>query len=221
MEHDMETRTAEVRDTLYRIQQALAGNPLLSDGLESPSQHLDRTVAAFDLFPRIQGDATKAAIAATQAVLKCRHDLRTIHMRPIALIATRRLANTPKFKLMALPRRTLPDAELVIAARAMARAARGQAPTFWEVGLRGNFVDCLMTATSRLDTAVAERRRLLAERAQATAKVKDLEREGRCVIKIIDGFVRPRVAGNADCSAAWNTVVRLRGAESAGVDLQQ
>jgi hypothetical protein len=210
----MEIRTVRVRNALYRIQQALAGDPLLSKGLEAPCQHLDRTVSALDKFPTIQADAKKAAIAATQAVVKFRHELRTVHMRPIALIAKRRLASSPKFELMGLPRPNLPDAELVVAARGMARAARSHARTFWQFGLSINFVEGLVTATSRLDTAVAERRRLLGERAQATAKVNDLEGEGRCVVRIIDGFVRPRLADNLGLIADWNTVIRIGSASA-------
>lgn len=205
----MEIRTAEVRDTLYRIQQALAGNPLLSKGLEASCQHLDRTIAALDILPKMQDDATKAAIGATQAVAKFSHDLRTIHMRPIALIAKRRLASTPKFKLMALPRRYLPDAQLVIAAQAMSTAARSHARTFVEFGLEADFVTRLLTATNRLDMALAERRRLCADRAQARRRLKDQESEGGCVIKFIDAFVRPRLADNLALIADWDAAVRI------------
>lgn len=127
------------------------------------------------------------------------------HMTPIVVAARVRLGNdgTRPYKL---PRKNLPAALLIGAARGMAEAAEGQKDMFVGAGLRPDFADRLRDAAQAAEAAWDRRTRTRGNKSGSTVGIEDALRKASSLIELLTVFVRQDAAGDAALFAEWSAL---------------
>lgn len=204
----------EGRSTLssfQRVQEFLSQHPSsnVPEGLGTQKAELENAVAQL-LSESVDQDAgVRFGRAHTEHERKLREALCTEHMQPISLVAREVFGVTGMDRAFLMPRgRT--NQPLIAAAGAMALAAERQKDTLLQHGLAPDFIQKLTAAASALDGARNAKVESSRRRVTATATVKAQLKRGRKAVRLLDAILKPRLAGNPQLLAAWQSAKRVR-----------
>src|SRR5689334_4926382 len=155
----MRSRQGFVLETLRRIQCFLDDNASMFFALNQSGarRRLDEVVALIMEHAVAQVGGRRASVGETARQGQLRLELRSDHMRPVALIASEKLREQPEFKLLRLPPWNYRGTRLTSAARDMANAAEKEVDLFVQEGLRPEFVTELRAAADRLEESITAR----------------------------------------------------------------
>ena len=197
--------------SFQRVQEFLAQQPSTNVPAELGAQKLELENAIAQLLSEaVDQDASGRFVRAhTEHQRKLRDTLYVEHMQPISRVAREVFGVTGMDRAFLMPRgRT--NQPLIAAAGAMALAAERQKDVLLQHGLAPDFIEKLTSAASALDAArnakVESNRRSLT----ATATVKAQLKRGRKAVRLLDAIIKPRLAGNPQLLAAWQSATRVR-----------
>jgi hypothetical protein len=141
------------------------------------------------------------------------------HLAPIARIA-RRVISDPEVRVkFRLPQKRADNRVVLDAARGIAQLAEAHANAFTQQGLPPEFVAQLRSAIDDLERVLDTRLASMRRRKTSREALQKLVRRGVAAVDVLDAIVQPRLAGQPDLLAAWNSVRRpvdLGGAVSGG-----
>ena len=197
--------------SFQRVQEFLSQQPSTNvpDGLGAQKAELDDVIAQL-LSEAVDQDAgVRFARAHTDAERKLREVLYKEHMQPISRVAREVFGVTGMDRAFLMPRgRT--NQPLIATAGAMARAAEREKDVLLQHGLAPDFIEKLTAAASALDAARNAKVESTRRRITATATVKAQLKRGRKTVRLLDAILKPRLAGNPQLLAAWQSATRVR-----------
>lgn len=197
--------------SFQRVQEFLAQQPRANvpDGLGAQKAELDEVIAQL-LSTSVDQDAgVRFARAHTESERKLREVLYKEHMQPISRVAREVFGVTGMDRAFLMPRgRT--NQPLIAAAGAMARAAEREKDVLLHHGLAPDFIERLTAAAAALDAARNAKVESSRRRTTATATVKAQLKRGRKAVRLLDAVLTPRLAGNPQLLAAWESATRVR-----------
>ena len=150
------------------------------------------------------GRANGRGETARQAQL--RDGLRLGQMKPIAEIAKAHLGDVPEMKALALPPADTSSTRLIADAGAMAEAAQVHNAVLVAGGLPADFIAQLNTAAQTLMGSLSGRTQSLGRSTGATARLSQLEKQARRMLRILDALVLPKIRLNDGLVREWRTV---------------
>jgi hypothetical protein len=165
-------------------------------------KRLDDVVASFTTHAVAQDANNRDAKGETNKQQQLRLQLTTDLMRPIAEIARRNLRTTPEFKSLQMPRHVA-GAAFLASAKGMLQAASLHKDTLIERGLPADFLDDFQTALTAYEKSVSEREKSRTRRMGATQGLALQEKEGRSVLKVLDGLLSRALRDNPVLLATW------------------
>src|SRR5579862_212293 len=171
---------------------------------------LDTAVAGLTAFGAQQELADATATSQTKAKDAAREDLRLQHMQPIAMIARKKLGNTPNIQDLALPRKSTSDEALVAKGLAMVSAAGQYTQTFIDQQMPADFIAQLQASIQSVQTAIAARAEAERQLVAATKGVTDQLAITHTDVKVLNALVVKQLKGRTDLLAAWKTTKRVR-----------
>lgn len=131
-------------------------------------------------------------------------------MRPIAEAAGAGLRETPQFAALRVPSYRLKGMAMVAAAHAMADAATPHTAIMVEAGLPTEFIEQLRRAADALSGSYDDRRGSQTASMGATQGLKEAERRGRAVLRILDALVVPVLGHDESLLTAWRSARRIQ-----------
>src|ERR1039458_9378260 len=171
---------------------------------------LDTAVALLTQYGAQQDLADAAATSQTKAKNAAREDLRLGHMQPIAMIAGKKLGNTPNIQDLALPRKSTSDEALVAKGFAMVKAASQYTQTFLDQQMPADFIAQLQAAIQAVLTALATGAEAKRQLVAATKGVTDQLAITHTDVKVLNALVIKQLKGRTDLLAAWKNTKRVR-----------
>ena len=201
-----------VLEALRRIQRFLEDNDAALGVVNQSSarKRLDETVTQIESHAVAQVAGRRTAEGETAKQQALRLELRTDHMRPVAVIAGQKLREQPEFKLLRLPPWNVRGARLTTAARDMANAAEKYTDLFVQEGLPSDFVAQLRTAADELDHSIDVRGQSRGQRAGATVGLKAETKRARGLIRVLDSAVRPKLGTNDELLREWQLASHIQ-----------
>jgi hypothetical protein len=167
-------------------------------------------VALLTQYGAQQDLADAAATSQTKAKNAAREDLRLGHMQPIAMIAGKKLGNTPNIQDLALPRKSTSDEALVAKGFAMVKAASQYTQTFLDQQMPADFIAQLQAAIQAVLTALATGAEAKRQLVAATKGVTDQLAITHTDVKVLNALVIKQLKGRTDLLAAWKNTKRVR-----------
>lgn len=198
-------------NSFQRVQEFLAQQPSSNVPAELGAQKLElENVVAQLLSEAVDQDANMRFVRAhTEHQRNLRDTLYVEHMQPISRVAREVFGVTGMDRAFLMPRgRT--NQFLIVAAGAMALAAQRQKAVLLQHGLAPDFIEKLTAAASALDAARNAKVESNRRRVTATATVKAQLKRGRKAVRLLDAILKPRLAGNPQLLAAWQSASRVR-----------
>jgi hypothetical protein len=171
---------------------------------------LDTAVALLTQYGAQQELADAAATSQTKAKNAAREELRLHHMQPIAMIARKKLGNTPNIQDLALPRKSTSDEALVAKGFAMVKAASQYTQTFIDQQMPADFIAQLQSAIQAVLTALAAAAEAKRQLVAATKGVTDQLAITHTDVKVLNALVVKQLKGRTDLLAAWKNTKRVR-----------
>ena len=171
---------------------------------------LDTAVAALTQYGAQQDLANDAATSQTKAKTAAREDLRLHHMQPVAMIARKKLGNTPNIQDLSFPPKNTSDEALVTKGLAMVKAASQYTQTFLDQQLPADFLAQLQGAVQAVLTAVSTAAEAKRQLVAATKGVTDQLAVTRTDVKVLNALVVKQLKGRTDLLAAWKATKRVR-----------
>src|ERR1019366_2309351 len=171
---------------------------------------LDTAVALLTQYGAQQDLADAAATSQTKAKNAAREDLRLGHMQPIAMIAGKKLGNTPNIQDLALPRKSTSDEALVAKGFAMVKAASQYTQTFLDQQMPADFIAQLQASIQSVLTALAAGAEAKRQLVAATKGVTDQLAITHTDVKVLNALVVKQLKGRTDLLAAWKNTKRVR-----------
>jgi hypothetical protein len=171
---------------------------------------LDTAVAGLTQYAAQQELADATATSQTKAKNAAREDLRLNHMQPIAMIARKKLGDTPNIQDLALPRKSTSDEALVAKGFAMVKAASQYTQTFIDQQMPADFIAQLQTAIQAVLTALAAAAEAKRQLVAATKGVTDQLAITHTDVKVLNALVIKQLKGRTDLLAAWKNTKRVR-----------
>jgi hypothetical protein len=198
-------------EALRREQQFLDAHPDVFGAVNaSAARHqLDTALTKLDSAVDLQlarGRAAKGEME-LQGVLE--GDLRDRHVMPVAKFALGRLAGTPNIRALTPSASQLKGAGLTDAARAMAVAAGPYAELFKAAAFPPEFIVQLTAAANAVQDSIDVRRRLLADRRNATSSVEAALKDARSAALMLEGIVGRLVPRGTPLHDEWQAVKRV------------
>ena len=136
--------------------------------------------------------------------------IRFNYIKPINEVAKLKLRDVPNFKkTFAMPPSDARGPRIAAAAVAMADAATPFAQTFIDAGLPADFITQLRDAAETLNVSLDNRAQGQGKRAGASRGLRQEERRGRGVLKLLDALVIPKLGTNDKLIAEWNTARKI------------
>lgn len=154
------------------------------------------------------GRANGRGETARQAQL--RDVLRLGQMKPIAAIAKAHLGDVPEMKALALPPVDTSSARLTTDAGAMAEAAQVHKDVLIASGLPQDFITQLNTAAQALTASLDGRTQSIGRSTGATARISQLEKQARKLLRILDALVVPKLRPNDGLVREWRTMKAIQ-----------
>lgn len=201
-----------VLETLRRIQRFLEDNDAALGAVNQSSarKRLDETVTQIGSHAVAQVAGRRTAEGETAKQQALRLELRSDHMRPVAVIAGQKLREQPEFKLLRMPPWNVRGARLTAAARDMANAAEKYMDLFVQEGLPSDFVAQLRTAADELDQSIDVRGQGRGQRAGATVGLQAETKRARGLIRVLDSAVRPKLGTNDELLRQWQLASHIQ-----------
>lgn len=208
----MRLRQAFVLEAVRAVQDFLKENPdVLVDVDLTPLRAKIDAIEA-----RLAGNAVRQkaearqSIAQTATIEKLRVALRSMHMKPITMVARARLREAPDLAYFALPTVNTSSPALVTAARAMAEIADQYPEVLASSGLPADCVSQLRDAADALEAEFTSRRMTSGRAAGATASLAADEKEARHLLSVLDALIVPRVRADHGLLVTWRTIRKIR-----------
>jgi hypothetical protein len=170
----------------------------------------DAAIAGLTQYSAQQELAEAAATSQTKAKNAAREELRLHHMQLIAMIARKKLGNTPNIQDLALPRQNTSDEALVAKGLAMVKAASQYTQTFLDQQMPADFIAQLQAAIQAVLTAISTSAETKRQLVAATKGVTDQLARTHTDVKILNALVVKQLKGKTDLLAAWKTTKRVR-----------
>lgn len=219
----MKARQRQVLRSFRRVREFIAANvPAESQaGLGVQLAELDDVLSSITEMATEQEAGSRLTSAETRRQATLRMALWDRHMLPVSRVAREVFGSSPGVDAaLRMPSKRTADSQLLLAAAAaMAEAAQPHAALFVSHGLSQNFVTELREAATRLETALTARETTQRRTITATAGVSLQITRGRRAVRLLNAILAPRLAGNGDLLATWNSVRRVRAVSGGGVSV--
>ena len=192
---------AQFRDQLAR------DNP---DEFARAQEKVAEVLESFRTVAQQQDGGFRGSVGETAKQKQLRLDLRQEWLKPIAVIAKRKLRQSPEFEALQLPKRGLKGAAFTASARGMAAAAAVHREALVSYGLPETFAENLNEAVDEYEASIASRDTHHGRRIGATKALEGLASEGRTVLAVMDANVRRWAKGDETLLHAWHAARRIR-----------
>ena len=136
-------------------------------------------------------------------------DLRKEHMIPIASFARARLRGVPDYATLTRSTVHIKGRALVLAARAMAKAAQPYAEAFSRGGFPADALSQLDAAADKLEAALDGRANLKVQRVGATYGIGEQTKQGHEAVKMLGAVIERQFAKDKTFLAAWRSAKRV------------
>ncbi len=206
----MDKKQRSAQRQFRRVRDFLAANPVVGTAgeLGKQSQVLDEVIEQLAHSGEEQDANVRQSLLETRRQKALRDTLREKHMAPISRIA-RNVYGVPGMEnALFMPKLRADSEALVDAARGMAQAAARDPRIFTDHGLAASFLDNLRSATDAIANAIPNRVDHRRRKTIATKTVAELVKRGRNAVRLLDAIVAPRLAGDPELLASWNTLKR-------------
>lgn len=205
----MRHRQGAVLNTLDAIKNLITTEPALAAiTTTSAMQTLTDTIAEFGTSVGVQDSSSVKSQGQTSKTKALVRDLRQ-KMQGVAAVARLKLKNTPEFSSLVMPPGNVTRAVLIARAHAMVDAATPHQDVFTATALPATFLTDLATAATNVQDTLTTRDTASGKRANATASLGQLEKDGVSVIKALDSLVQPLIVGNVGLQAQWAKTKRI------------
>ena len=207
----MKYRQGRVLEALRSAQVFLDKHGDVLDAINKASarKNLDAIAAELQAQAVQQDGGKRKAIGETAHQRELRLALR-FAMRPIAEAAAGSLRETPQFAALRLPSYRLKGMSMVAAAHAMADAATPYTDVIVDAGLPADFLEKLRRAADALSDSHDNRRDNHTASMGATKGLKEAERRGRSILRILDALVVPALDHDEALLTAWRAARRIQ-----------
>lgn len=197
--------------SFQRVQEFLSQQPSsnVPEGLGAQKMELENVIVQLTSESVDQDAGERFARAHVESERKLREALWKDHMLPISLVA-REVSGVSGMDRAFLMPKARSNQPMLAAAGAMALAAAREKDALLQHGLAPDFIERLTVAASALDGARIAKVESSRRRVTATATVKAQLKRGRKAVRLLDAILKPRLAGNPQLLAAWQSAKRVR-----------
>lgn len=207
----MRKRQAHLRDTLVRVQRFLDDNaaavgPVNTSGAR---QALDAAAEQLTASSVAQHEHAIGSTGETQKQRALRFTLRNQFLRPIAKVASAKLAEVPELSALKLPSKDLRGSSVTTAAYTMANAAAPYSATFIAAGLKPDFLDGLRALAGELEASRVGRSDHLIARRASTITLRAETSNGYAALRLLDAAIEQQVPGDEQLLTEWKAVRRV------------
>jgi hypothetical protein len=178
--------------------------------LEAARKRLDDVTTTFTAHALEQDAGSRGAKGETAKQQQLRVKLRRQQMEPVAVIAKRNLRDTPEFAALEMPKKSLVGAAFLASARGMADAATIHQETLVTHGLPATFLDAFKAAVTKFEASLNDRETSRTLRIKATKALDLEEKQGRTVLKVLDGLMEQALAHDEALLHAWQAARLIR-----------
>lgn len=208
----MHAHQAAVLETLSAVQTFLdEKKERLGDLNDSPPRRvLDQIVDQLTESSLAQLAGQCAGRGETARLAKLRHELRVLHMQPIAAVVKTVLPQAPTLSAFTVPYENTSSMRLIAAAGAMAEAAKTHEAVLIDAGLPHDFVEDLQAAATTLQNSLNTRTMSMGRSQGATRALKPLVRHGLAILKVLDAMLSKAFKFDEALLGAWNQVKTVR-----------
>lgn len=197
-------RTAQRR--FRRVAEFLTTNKV--EGTEVKLQVLNGVIDGIEAGGEEHDASTRVTLGETQRQKALRDTLWNHHMVPISRIA-RRVFGVPGMDVkFQLPPRRSDNEAMLSAARGMAQAAERHVDAFKQEGLPADFLQTFRSAIDGLAGVLSVKVESQRRRKTSRESLEKLVKRGIAAVDVLDAIVKPRLEGQPDLLAAWNSVKR-------------
>jgi hypothetical protein len=199
-------------DALDRVEQDLASNPDLASAI-TPEARENFSVSRRRLteYMKSQDTLVRTTIASVQTKATLRNTLIEDHIRPICIIARRKLRHVRELAGFTAPRARARYGSIVAAGYGIAESARQFEQVFRAAGLPAGFIDQLVGATDALKNALITKGEANSRKMEATAGMTEESRVARDTLQVLDVLVRRTIKDPVQ-RARWASVSRVASA---------
>jgi hypothetical protein len=198
-------------EALRRAQQCLDAHPDVFGAVNASEarKELDAALTKLDSAVDLQLARGREAKGEKNHQDVLERDLRDHHMMPVVRFALGKLAGTPNIKALTPSASHLKGARLADAARAMAVAAEPYTALFTAATFPADFAQQLTAAADAVQASIDARRRLLADRKNATSTVEAALKDARAAALQLEAVVGRLVKRGTPLHDEWETVKRV------------
>lgn len=172
-------------------------------------QRLDEVVARLGGCGVEQDAGHRGMLGETARQRELRLDLVKEWLKPIAVIARRKLRHLPEFSALELPKSVVGPA-FIASARAMVAAAASHRETLVAYGMPENYEEEIGKAIDELVASHSNREHNRGRRVGATKGLEEETKEARTVLAVLDARMRRWLRGNEPLQRGWEGARRIR-----------
>jgi hypothetical protein len=136
-------------------------------------------------------------------------ELRSQHMRPIAVFARANMSGVPEYKALVASGRRFAGEKLTTMAYAMAAAAQPYAPNLIEAQFPSDVIESLVATADAVKASIDARSIKAGKGAGATQGIAEELSRGRRAVATLDAVVTKLLAGDAAQLAEWRAAKRV------------